>query len=505
MFKKSTLAIFLACVTSGTLTHALEQGLTPTPLPKAASSKDQQFINALAEAYQNNPDIHVGLREYYAAVEAIPAARAGWLPTITLKGSGDHQKALSNGSNGTTVQPGPRLRSNTATDTLSLQTSIQQNLFKGGQTAYAIAKAKADVGAAHMKFVGVEQNVLLSAVRAYLDLWKAYEILRYREASVSFRERVVAQVKAQEDVGEKTRTDVAEARSQLAAAVAVRLTAESALAAAQATYAQVISSNVPESLKKPAFIIPKGQLPKTLETLNALALKEAPSLQQAIFSEKAQRAAVGASEGTLLPSVDLTATGSRQKSNTQSKRAFHEGATSDQTGFGYTNTGTVGVSITVPLYQGGAAWSGVRRANQQRYQALNSVKKARLEILQAARATLQSVTSLENSVKQTQLQIEAAQLSLEGKRQEYLVGEQTLTDTLIAEQRLVDAQVQFVERERDYQVTVYQLISIYGALLPEQLNLPVARHNVALYTDEMSTKLIGTGDLREPQALDVKE
>jgi outer membrane protein TolC len=322
---------------------------------------------------------------------------------------------------------------------------------------------------------------------------------------VSFRERVVAQVKAQEDVGEKTRTDVAEAQSQLAAAVAVRLTAESALVTAQATYAQVISDNVPESLEKPAFIIAKGQLPKTLDALNALALKEAPSLQQAIFSEKAQRAAVGASEGALLPSVDLSATGSRQKSNTQTHSAFHEGPTSKQTGFGYTNTGTVGVSITVPLYQGGAAWSGVRRANQQRYQALNSVKKARLEILQAARSTFQSVTSLENSVKQTELQINAAQLSLEGKRQEYLVGEQTLTDTLIAEQRLVDAQVQFVERERDYQVTVYKLVSIYGALLPDYLNLPVARHNVALYTDEMSMKLIGTGDLRAPEAPDVKE
>jgi len=504
MFKKSTLVVFLACVTSGTLTHALEQDIAPTPLPKEASSKDKQFKNALAEAYQNNPDIHVGLREYYAAVEAIPAARAGWLPTITLKGSGDHQKALSNGKS-TTVQPSLRSRSNTATDTLSLQTSVQQNLFKGGQTAYGIAKAKADVSAAHMRFVGVEQNVLLSAVRAYLDLWKAYEILRYRKASVSFRERIVAQVKAQEDVGEKTRTDVAEARSQLAAAVAVRLTAESALAAAQATYEQVISAKVPESLKKPAFIIGKEKLPKTLEILNALALKEAPSLQQAIFNEKAQRAAVGVSEGTLLPSVDLSATGSRQKSNTQTRSAFHEGPTADQAGFGYTNTGTVGVSITVPLYQAGAAWSGVRRANQQRYQALNAVKKARLEVLQAARATLQSVSSLENSVKQTELQIEAAQLSLEGKRQEYLVGEQTLTDTLIAEQRLVDAQVQLVERERDYQVTVYQLISVYGGLLPEHLDLPVARHNVALYTDEMSTKLIGTGDLREPESLDVKE
>lgn len=505
MFKKSVLAVFLACVTSATFAHALEQGFTPTPLPKAASSKDQHFSKALAEAYQNNPDIHIGLREYYAAVEAIPAARAGWLPTITLKGSGDHQKALSNGSNGTVTPPVSRLRSKTATDTLSLQTSVQQNLFRGGQTAYGISQAKANVEAAHMRFVGVEQNVLLSAVRAYLDLWRAYETLRYREASVSFRERVVAQVKAQEDVGEKTRTDVAEARSQLAAAVAVRLTAESALVAAQATYAQVISVNVPDSLKKPAFIIGKEELPKTLEALNALALKEAPSLQQAISTEKAQRAAVGVSEGTLLPSVDLSATGTRQKSKTHSRSAFHEGSTSDQTGFSYTNTGTVGVSITVPLYQGGGAWSGVRRANQQRYQALNSVKKARLEVLQAAQATLQSVSSLENSVKQTEIQIEAAQLSLEGKRQEYLVGEQTLTDTLSAEQLLVDAQVLLVERARDYHVAVYQLISIYGALLPEQLNLPVARHNIALYTDEMSTKLIGTGDLREPESLDVKE
>lgn len=504
MFKNSALVVFLVCIVLGNLSFALEQGGEVTLLPKEASSKDQHFSNALAEAYQNNPDIHVGLREYYAAVEAIPAARAGWLPTITLTGTGNHQKALSNGKS-TAVQPVPRSRSNGATDTLNIQTSIQQNLFKGGQTAYAISQARANVTAAHMKFIGIEQNVLLSAVRAYLDLWRAYEILRYREASVSFRERIMAQVKAQEDVGEKTRTDVAEARSQLAGAVAVRLTAESALATAQATYEQVISRDIPKDVKKPAFILPKHDLPLTLNALNLLALKQAPSLQQAIFAEKAQRAAVGVSEGTLLPSVDVSATGSRQKSNTQNRSAFHGGPTAKQKGFGYTNTGTVGMTVTVPLYQAGAQWSGVRRANQQRYQALNAVRKARLEVLQAARSNWQSVKSLEDSVAQTELQIQAAQLSLEGKRQEYLVGEQTLTDTLIAEQRLVDAQVQLVERERDYQVTVYQLISVYGGLLPEHLGLPVERHNVALYTDEMSTKLMGTGDLRALEPAELKE
>ncbi len=492
--KKSVFVASLALI----ITSAQAEMVMPN---KDSGAHNQLFINALSNAYQNNPDVHTGLREYYAAVEAIPLARAGWLPTLTLTGQGQHTKSLSNGKT-TAVQPTARVRSNTASDTISLDTTLRQNLFNGGQTTYAIESAKAAVRAAQMKFVGVEQKVLLDAVRAYLDLWKAYETLRYRVASVGFRERVVAQVKAQEDVGEKTRTDVAEARSRLAGAVADKVTAEATVASAQATYEQIIGGNyLPQHLDLPGFIVPKSSLPATLKDLNDLAFDQSPTLQQAIFAEKSEKAKIGIAESELLPNVDLTASAKRQKSNTQTRLAAHGGPTSDRTGFDYTNSGTLGVVVTVPLFQAGAKWSGIRKANQQRYQALSAVKKARLEVIQAAAATWENVRSLEVAVRQIELQVEAAQLNLEGKRQEYIVGEVTLTDTLIAEQNLVDAQVQLVNRQRDYHVTFYQLMSLYAALLPGPLGLPVDRHDIMGYTGSMSGKIFGTGNLRIPTSV----
>ena len=465
--------------------------------PKDISHKNQVLIEALSHAYQNNPDVHAGLRDYYAAVEALPLAKAGWLPTLTLTGSAQHNKALSNGKS-TASQPTPRVHSHTATDTLSLETTLKQNLFNGEQTTYDIERAQATVRSAQMKFVGVEQKVLLDAVKAYLDLWKAYETLEYRSASVGFRERVVAQVKAQEDVGEKTRTDVSEARSRLARAVADRLTAEAAVASAQAIYEQVIGvDQLPDHLHMPGLLASKKALPVTLKELHDLALLQSPSLQQALFAEKAQRAGVNIAEGELLPNVDLSASGKRTKTNTQARLAAHEGPTSDRTGFDFSNTGTVAVSMTIPLFQP-KSWSGLRKANQQRYQALSSLKKARLEVSQSVAGTWQGVKSLEAVVRQVELQVSSAKLNLEGKRQEYLVGERTLTDTLDAEQNLVDAQVQLVAKQRDYQVTFYQLMSLYGALLPEQLNLGISRHDVTGYTEAMSFKVLGTGDLRKP-------
>lgn len=470
-----------------------------TVLPnKKIIHKNQTFMEALSSAYQNNPDVHAGLREYYAAVEALPLAKAGWLPTLTLTGSGQHNKALSNGKNTGSGGVNPRVRSNTATDTLSLETILRQNLFNGGQTTYDIERAKATVRSAQMKFVGVEQKVLLDAVKAYLDLWKAYETLEYRVASVGFLERTMAQVKAQEDVGEKTRTDVSEARSRLASAVASRLTAEATVASAQAVYEQVIGvDQLPDHLHMPGLLVSKTTLPATLKDVSDLALLQSPSLQQALFDEKARKAGVGFAEGELLPSVDLSASGKRTKTNTQSRFAVHEGSTSDHKGFGYTNTGTVGVTVTVPLFKP-SSWSGLRRANQQRYQALSSLRKARLEVGQAVASTWHNVKFLEAVVRQVELQVSSAELNLEGKRQEYLVGERTLTDTLIAEQSLVDAQVLLVSSQRDYQVAFYLLMSLYGTLLPEELGLGIGRHDVTGYTDSMSFKVLGTGDLRKP-------
>lgn len=462
-----------------------------------SAAQPQSFAEALSEAYGNNPDVQAGLRKYYAAVEAIPAARAGWLPTVNLTTTGQHKKSLAN-ANTTGVQPTPRIHSNTANDSLSVQTDLQQNVFNGFGTMFNVESAQASVKAAEMAFVDVEQKVLLDSAKAYLDLWKAYETLRYRKASVGFRRQVVEQVTAQETVGEKTRADVAEAESRLAAAISDRLTAEASVTASRATYEQVISEDVPDTLKKPDLLVEKEDLPTSSEELNRQTLERSPSLQQAIQSEKSQRANVGVAESSLLPRVDVTASGSRDKTNTQTRFAAHGGATVDQTGFGYTNSGTVSAKLTVPLYQAGAKWSGVRKANQDRYQAVSIVRQTRLKVAQSAAAVWQNLKSLEESVAQDKKRVEAAKVSLEGKRQEYLVGELTLTDTLIAEQNLVDSQVQLVARQRDYQVTTYELMSLYGGLLPEALSLSIARHDIMQYTDSMSGKIFGIGNLREP-------
>lgn len=454
------------------------------------------LVSALVSAYNNNPELQTGLREYYAAVEAIPAARSAFLPKLSLSSQAQHQKSFSNGAN--TSNASFRARSKSANNTLGLNTTLQQNIYNGSQSTYALEQAEASVKAARLKFITIEQKVLLDAIKAYLDVWRTRETLRYRKASVGFSEQVVAQIKAQEEVGEKTRTDVAEAESRLAGAIADQMSAEADLVTAEATYAQVIGGDsIPPEIGRPCLLVAKSASPQSLEDLMEKSLSSSPSLQQALFAEKAQKAGVGIAEGTLKPTVDFTADAGRQRNQNQQDSAFHGGATSSSKGFSYSNSGTVGVKMSVPLFEGGASWSGIRKANQQRYQALNALQKARVDVKQTVQSTWQTLKSLEASVNQVERQVEAAILNLEGKRQEYIVGERTLTDTLDAEQKLVTAQVQLVSKQRDYQVVFYQLLSLYGNLLPETLSLPTERHDVNAYTDEMSGKILGTGDLRD--------
>lgn len=464
---------------------------------KVLQDKNAPFIEALTQAYQINPEIQSALRQYYGAVEAIPAARAGWLPQVSLIGKGQRTKSLSN-TKGNSSASLPQ-RSNAEQDSLSMTAQVSQNLYAGGNTFYSIEKAKWDVQAAQMGFTNVEQRVLLDAIIAYLDLWKAYETLTLRQASEKFNQRSYEQVKAQAEVGEKTSTDVAEAESNLAQALASLINAEAGVAAAQAKYVQVIGLEPPQSLGEPDIIFNLEDFPKNMEEFQKRAEQSSPSILAAVYSEKSASSNISVEESSLLPNVDFSASGLRSKTNTHTRASQHEGPTARTHNNPYTNEGTVGVTVTVPLYQKGAEWSKIRKASQAKYQALSEIRKTKLEVQQNVVRLWQTWKASEAAIKQLLVQVKAAELNLEGKRQENLVGDKTLTDVYDAEQKLVAAQVNLISTKRDYLVTFYQIAATYGALLPSTLKLPVDRHDVTSYTEETSHKFFGRGDLRTPK------
>jgi outer membrane protein len=496
---------FVALSVSSVLTLSLAWGNTApkTTLPNKPSQGTAFFIRALTHAYKNNPTLQNALRQYYADVEVIPQARAGWLPNLSVTGEGTHTRSYSDSFDSTIVNTpfaSDTLRNSTKQDDLSLRANLTQNIYKGGQTYHGLRAAESKVKASEMTYLVAEQKTLLDALTAYLDLWKAQETLGARVASENFNTRNLAEVQAQSDVGEKSRTELAEAESGLAGAIAARLQAEAELAAAKAKYQQNIGDEPPIQIYEPGLIITAGNLPKSLKEFRELSEKKSPEILTAYFSEKQAVSTVSQAEGVLAPSVDFTADGTRAKNDANIFQTVPNIAVNPARKYSYTNTGRVTVRMTIPLYQSGSEWSNLREKNQLRYKELQNLRATRLAIGEAVAEVWRRWQAAKEALKQLEIQVKSAEITLEGRRQEHLVGERTLTDVLRAQDQLVTAQVNLIETKRNHMVFTYQILSLYGALLPTTLNLPVERFDVEGYTNDMSTRLFGVGDLREIKA-----
>jgi outer membrane protein len=478
-----------------------------TPKAKAIDQEPNElsctdpFIVALSNAYITNPQLQAAVREQYAKAETVPTALAGWRPNVQVVGQAYKQKTTNDGwtqrYGNVPFEPGATpvgqripIDSEQNTSQTNGQVTVKQNLFQGGQTVYGVTSAENQVLAGEANLLGTEQQVLLASIQFYLDVWKNTNVVEFKKASETFQKSLLDQVRAQVEVGEKTITDQAQSESAYAQAIADRIAAEAQLQASKASYRQTIGLDPPEKIEPPKVLVGFAELPKTLEEMKKLAADLYPQVLNAYYNEKAANAQVSATEGTLLPSLDASVTGSRnwqQDGIPKNANRYHQRQ----------NQGTATLTLTIPIYQSGSEWSKLRQVNQQRYQALSTLKQQKLAAIQAAVQAWESWKAGEESAYQLEISVKAAAITVEGRRQQYIVGESTLTDVLAAERDLVDNQSKLVQAQRDFMYYGYTLISLYGNLLPSTLGLPVCRYDVKAYQNNVNKQLFGRGDLRQ--------
>ncbi len=446
----------LSVLTIG-LAASVGVSLAPVDVSKAESLQD-----ALAGAYLYNPTLKAARAELRATDEGVPLARSNYRPTISGTASQTYSYTEANPTGG-----------NSDRDTRSYGVTLSQPIFRGFRTRNAISGAEAQVEAGRESLRDSEQTVLLSAVTAYMNVVRDQAVLSLRRNN---RRVLQQQQQATQDrfqVGEVTRTDVAQANARVSGAESEISAAQALLQASRATYAQIIG-HMPTDLSQPG---PARGLPRSLEEAIAIAEGENPSILEAIFLERAQQHAIDETKGELLPSVNLEA------SYTNS-----EGA-----GGGSNRTETTSVSgvLSVPLYQAGAVSSRIRRGIETRSQLRHLIDVAR----EAARASVISAwgdyTAGRAQIVSDRAQVEATQIALRGVREEEKVGQRTVLDVLNAEQDVLNAQVALVTSRRDYIVASYALLDAMGRLAAASIGLPVEQYDSTQHYREVEHKWIG--------------
>jgi outer membrane protein len=321
-----------------------------------------------------------------------------------------------------------------------------------------------------------EQNVLLSAVTYYMDVLRDTAILGLDRNNVEVLQEQLRQTQDRFNVGEVTRTDVAQAEASLAGARATALTAQSNLQASLANYRQAIGDE-PKSLAPVAPVT--EPLPKSLAEAVAISQLEHPAIVAMLHGVDAAALAIKISEGQLYPTVGLTG----QVNKRFDVQGYANGS--------QTLTGSLMGQITVPIYEGGAVYAATRQAKeqlgQQQLQTDLQRDKVRAAVVAAWGANQNSLGIL----RAAKSQVEASEVALAGVREEAKVGQRTTLDVLNAQQALLSARVQLVTAQHDQVVNSYTLLSAVGRLSIQTLGLAVEEYDPRVHFDQVKNKWIG--------------
>ena len=424
-------------------------------------ARAESLQDALASAYLFNPTLKAARAELRATDEGVSIANSNFRPRL----EGDVQQTYTYRDSSS----GPA----TDNDARSYSVTLNQPIFRGFRTLNAVKGAEAQVEAGRENLRDSEQTVLLNAVTAYVNVVRDEAILSLRRNN---RRVLQQQLQATQDrfqVGEVTRTDVAQAQARVSGATSEVSAAQAALQASRATYAQIIG-HMPVNLTQPGA---GRDLPRSLEEAVAMAESENPQILEAIFLERAQQHAIDETKGELLPSVNL-----------QASYTHAEGGPS---GPDYTETTTVTGVLTVPIYQAGEVSARIRRGVETRSQLRHLIDVARESVRAAVISAWGNFTAAQAQIQSDLAQVEASDIALRGVREEEKVGQRTVLDVLDAEQAALDAQVALVTSRRDYVVASYALLNAIGRLSAYSIGLPVEQYDPTQYYRQVERKWFG--------------
>jgi TolC family type I secretion outer membrane protein len=420
--------------------------------------------DAMAMAYGGNPTLDAERANLRSTDENVPQALSGWRPTVSA--SGQAARTWANQFNPASKD-----------SVFSPQTygiTVTQPVFRGFRTVKGTSEAENQVQAERQRLTGTEQDILLQAVEAYMGVVRDEAVLVLNQNNVKVLQAQLQSTQDQFQVGELTRTDVAQAKSSLQGAIAEQIQAEGNLKTSRATYVQVIGAD-PVDVAMPA---PHLQLPATKDETVELA-RSVPNVNAAQFDQKAARDQVDVAFGQMLPEVSIQGSFQRNEEQSFGSSGYNEGV-------------IMGV-VTIPLYQAGNVESQVRQSKQQYYRTRRLVDEALRAAEQSGVAAWQALDTANAQISAFEEQVKAARVALDGIRQEQQVGARTIIDVLDQEQSYLNAQVSLVSAQTDQVVAQYQLLSAVGRLTARDLKLKTDLYDPKKHYNEVRDKFIGIG------------
>ncbi len=429
---------------------------------------------ALVRAYQNNPQLNAQRAQVRATDEGVPQALSGYRPKVNLTASAGIQYTDTLSTSGGTPTALVRTETHGVNPPRSVGLTVTQSVYNGNQTANKTRAAESATSGAREGLRVLEENVLLSAATVYMDYLRDSAIVEVNKSNVRVLEQTLKQTRDRFNVGEVTRTDVAQSEAQLAAGKTQELTAEANLVTTRANFRRIIG-NEPENLAPGSPV--DRYLPATLQGAVELSLIENPNVTAAMYGVDVNFLQVKINEGALLPQVNVLASVQRADEQTLiTPKSFGASAIAQ---------------VTVPIYQGGAEYSLIRQSKETLAQQRLNLETTRDQSRANTITAWGQLVAGKAQVASAQSQVTASEVALNGVREEAKAGQRTTLDVLNAQQTLVNARVSLVTAQHDRVVASYSVLSAIGRLSPQVLNLPTNTYDPSVHYQQVRDAWFG--------------
>ncbi len=427
--------------------------------PSIALTLDQ----ALASAYEYSPRIDAERARLRATDEEVPIAQSGYRPDIGA--TADYGYRSTNTNPGTTDERKPR----------GYGVSLTQPVFRGFQVTNAVSQAESLVRSGREALRAVEQEILLEAVTAFMDVVRDQAIIRLNENNLKVLSEELQATQDRFAVGEVTRTDVAQSEARRADALAQLDQARANLQTSRAGFERTVGLPA-TGLVEPS--LKTAMLPGSQDEAVGIATQENPNVVGALYNEQAARFNVDRIRGALLPQVQV--------------EADYVDRFGESEGIRSTETAQVVGRLTVPIYQsGGIIHAQVRQAKHEHLGRLQDIEQARVVVKANVIAAWSQLLGARAQLVSAKAAVDANQTALTGVREEERVGQRTLIEVLNAQQELLASQVNLVTTRRNVIVAAYGLQAALGRLDALSLGVTGIVYDPVVHAEEVDRKWFG--------------
>lgn len=423
------------------------------------AAQAETLRDALAKAYENNPTLTASRAQQRGQDENVPIAKSDGLPSAATN-AGVEERLFGRGAG-------------TPDRTFSTSVSASVPIYQGGRVKNAIRAAEQRVEAGQADLRATEASIFSQVVAAYMDVIRDQAIVSLNRGNVGVLEVNLEATKDRFQIGDLTRTDIAQSDSRLAIARGQLRNAEAQLISSRERYIELVGE-APVDLQAPPAL---PNMPKNVEEAVQVALSNNPDIESAQRQAEASRYDVKSAKGARMPRISGTAS-TGYNNYLGSLDGVTAGSNPDQDFM----SGAAGVSLSFPLFQGGRPAAIVRQAQARQSQAMEVIIATERSVIAQTRAAYASHRASEDVIVSSTTAVEASSLSLEGVRAENSVGSRTILDILNAEQELLNAQVQLVAAERNAYVAGFSLLAAMGRAEAQDLGL----EGGALYEPEVN-------------------